>query len=37
MNKIKITLLVMCIIALIGCTGERGKINTDQLIQTSNL
>ena len=30
MNKIKITLLVMCIIALTGCGGTTGKVNTEQ-------
>ena len=30
MNKIKITLLVMCIIALTGCGGTAGKVNTEQ-------
>ena len=30
MNKIKITLLVMCAIALTGCVGEAGKIDTNQ-------
>lgn len=30
MNKIKITLLVMCIITLTGCGGTAGKVNTEQ-------
>lgn len=30
MNKIKTTLLVMCIIALTGCESPAGKLNTNQ-------
>ena len=30
MNKIKTTLLALCFIALTGCVGERGKIDTDK-------
>lgn len=35
MNRIKITLLVMCIIALTGCEWPAGKINTDQHLMNS--